>query len=95
MARLLRPASHTRAHTHTHTHTTTTTTTLTDWNPQNDVQAMARAHRIGQTKDVRIYRLITAKTYEAEMFKRASRKLGLAQVRVRSPLTPCLLPQRT
>lgn len=50
-----------------------------DWNPQNDVQAMARAHRIGQTKDVRIYRLITVRTYEAEMFKRASRKLGLSQ----------------
>jgi SNF2 family DNA or RNA helicase len=30
-----------------------------DWNPQNDVQAMARAHRIGQEKDVTIYRLIT------------------------------------
>jgi chromodomain-helicase-DNA-binding protein 7 len=30
-----------------------------DWNPQNDIQAMARAHRIGQKKDVTIYRLIT------------------------------------
>jgi SNF2 family DNA or RNA helicase len=49
-----------------------------DWNPQNDVQAMARAHRIGQTKDVRVFRLVTNKTYEAEMFKRASRKLGLS-----------------
>ena len=37
---------------------------------------MARAHRIGQKKDVRIYRLVTSKTYEAEMFKRASLKLG-------------------
>lgn len=50
-----------------------------DWNPQNDVQAMARVHRIGQTRDVRIYRLVTSKTYEAEMFRRASRKLGLSQ----------------
>ncbi|KAH8583186.1 chromodomain-helicase-DNA-binding multidomain chromatin with the following architecture [Cryptosporidium sp. chipmunk genotype I] len=48
-----------------------------DWNPQNDVQACARAHRIGQTRDVKVYRLITARTYEAEMFERASRKLGL------------------
>eukprot|EP00915_Cephaloidophora_sp_WS-2016_P004214 GHVH01005694.1.p1 GENE.GHVH01005694.1~~GHVH01005694.1.p1 ORF type:complete len:1832 (-),score=267.34 GHVH01005694.1:206-5701(-) len=48
-----------------------------DWNPQNDVQAVARAHRIGQEKHVKMYRLITARTYEAEMFSRASRKLGL------------------
>lgn len=50
-----------------------------DWNPQNDVQAMARCHRIGQTKPVTIYRLITRKSFEAEMFDRASRKLGLEQ----------------
>ena len=49
-----------------------------DWNPQNDIQAQARAHRIGQTKSVRVYRLVTNKTYEAEMFARASRKLGLS-----------------
>lgn len=30
-----------------------------DWNPQNDLQAQARAHRIGQTNHVKIYRLIT------------------------------------
>lgn len=48
-----------------------------DWNPQNDVQAMARCHRIGQTKNVTIYRLITRKSFEAEMFERASKKLGL------------------
>ena len=50
-----------------------------DWNPQNDVQATARAHRIGQTEEVQVYRLVTARTYEAEMFERASRKLGLDQ----------------
>ena len=50
-----------------------------DWNPQNDVQAMARCHRIGQTKSVTIYRLITRRSFEAEMFDRASRKLGLEQ----------------
>ena len=48
-----------------------------DWNPQNDLQAMARAHRIGQTKAVSIYRFITAKTYEMHMFHTASMKLGL------------------
>merc|ERR1711968_42713 len=50
-----------------------------DWNPQNDVQAMARCHRIGQTKQVKVYRLITRRSFEAEMFQRASRKLGLEQ----------------
>ena len=50
-----------------------------DWNPQNDVQAIARAHRIGQTEEVKVYRLISKKTYEAEMYKRASKKLGLDQ----------------
>ena len=50
-----------------------------DWNPQNDVQATARAHRIGQTEEVQAYRLVTARTYEAQMFERASKKLGLDQ----------------
>ncbi|KAJ3052835.1 Chromodomain helicase DNA binding protein, partial [Quaeritorhiza haematococci] len=48
-----------------------------DWNPQNDLQAQSRCHRIGQTKPVQIYRLITRNTYEREMFDRASMKLGL------------------
>ena len=48
-----------------------------DWNPQNDLQAQARCHRIGQTKSVKIYRLITRNTYEREMFDRAGMKLGL------------------
>ena len=47
-----------------------------DWNPQNDVQAQARCHRIGQDKPVMVYRLITSRTYEQEMFTRAGRKLG-------------------
>ena len=50
-----------------------------DWNPQNDVQAIARAHRIGQTEEVKVYRLISKKTYESEMYRRASKKLGLDQ----------------
>jgi hypothetical protein len=50
-----------------------------DWNPQNDIQAQARCHRIGQDKAVSVYRLITRGTYELEMFERASKKLGLDQ----------------
>ena len=38
---------------------------------------MARAHRIGQQRSVKIYRLLTAKTYEMHMFHSASLKLGL------------------
>lgn len=48
-----------------------------DWNPQQDVQAQARCHRIGQTKNVTIYRLLTRNSYEMQMFETASRKLGL------------------
>lgn len=47
-----------------------------DWNPHNDMQAQARAHRIGQTKPVVVYRLLTRKTYEMHMFHQASMKLG-------------------
>ncbi|KAG7395327.1 choline dehydrogenase 7 [Phytophthora boehmeriae] len=50
-----------------------------DWNPQNDLQAQARCHRIGQKKSVKIYRLLTSKTYELQMFHKASLKLGLDQ----------------
>jgi superfamily II DNA or RNA helicase len=48
-----------------------------DWNPQNDIQAQARAHRIGQTRPVTVYRLLTKKSYEMVMFRAASIKLGL------------------
>ena len=34
-----------------------------DWNPQNDLQAQARCHRIGQDKEVKIYRFCTRNTY--------------------------------
>jgi len=50
-----------------------------DWNPQNDLQAQARCHRIGQEKLVLVYRLITRNTYEQKMFDIASKKLGLDQ----------------
>ncbi|OHS99099.1 SNF2 family N-terminal domain containing protein [Tritrichomonas foetus] len=51
-----------------------------DWNPQNDIQAEARCHRIGQKNKVKVYRLITKDTYESKMFERASKKLGLDHV---------------
>eukprot|EP00939_MAST-03C_sp_MAST-3C-sp1_P003578 g3578.t1 len=50
-----------------------------DWNPQNDLQAMSRCHRIGQDKQVVVYRLLARKSYEYGMFEAASLKLGLDQ----------------
>ena len=48
-----------------------------DWNPQVDLQAMERAHRIGQTKPVRVYRLICSGSVEERMINRAGKKLFL------------------
>ncbi|XP_039021017.1 ATP-dependent DNA helicase DDM1-like [Hibiscus syriacus] len=42
-----------------------------DWNPQMDLQAMDRCHRIGQTKPVHVYRLATAQSVECRILKRA------------------------
>lgn len=49
-----------------------------DWNPQNDLQAIARAHRIGQTKVVQVYRLICRGSVEDQMLDRLRRKLFLS-----------------
>ncbi|TKY70376.1 ATP-dependent DNA helicase DDM1 [Spatholobus suberectus] len=51
-----------------------------DWNPQMDLQAMDRCHRIGQTKPVHVYRLSTAQSVEGRMLKRAFSKLKLEHV---------------
>ena len=48
-----------------------------DWNPQMDLQAMDRAHRIGQKKQVNVLRLICEDTVEVQMLKRAEIKLHL------------------
>ncbi|KAM0674802.1 putative DNA helicase ino80 [Gurleya vavrai] len=45
-----------------------------DWNPTMDQQAMDRAHRLGQTKDVTVYRLITKDTIEERVMEKAMRK---------------------
>ena len=51
-----------------------------DWNPQADIQAMDRAHRIGQTKNVFVYRLIAADTVEEKIIERQAIKLKLDSV---------------
>ena len=48
-----------------------------DWNPQMDLQAMDRAHRIGQKKQVRVYRLVTENTVDEKIVERAAVKLRL------------------
>ncbi|KAJ2747941.1 putative DNA helicase ino80 [Coemansia sp. BCRC 34301] len=45
-----------------------------DWNPTVDSQAMDRAHRMGQTKQVVVYRLITRGTVEERILQRAQQK---------------------
>uniref|UniRef100_A0A3Q3IDL6 RAD54 homolog B n=1 Tax=Monopterus albus TaxID=43700 RepID=A0A3Q3IDL6_MONAL len=49
-----------------------------DWNPANDIQAMARIWRDGQKKTVHIYRLLTAGTIEERIFQRQVSKQGLS-----------------
>ena len=51
-----------------------------DWNPHQDMQAMDRVHRIGQTKPVHVYRLATAHSVEGKMLKRAGSKLMLERL---------------
>ncbi|XP_016356002.1 lymphocyte-specific helicase-like [Sinocyclocheilus anshuiensis] len=51
-----------------------------DWNPQADLQAQDRCHRIGQTKPVMVYRLITANTIDEKILERASAKRKLEKM---------------
>ncbi|QDZ22807.1 SNF2-related ATP-dependent DNA helicase [Chloropicon primus] len=51
-----------------------------DWNPQQDLQAMDRCHRIGQTKPVLVFRLITANSVEERMLAKAESKLKLERL---------------
>ncbi|EGC28868.1 hypothetical protein DICPUDRAFT_4822, partial [Dictyostelium purpureum] len=48
-----------------------------DWNPQMDLQAQDRAHRIGQTKPVTVYRFVTEASMEEKMVEKAEMKLQL------------------
>ncbi|ODV73463.1 DNA translocase CYBJADRAFT_150529 [Cyberlindnera jadinii NRRL Y-1542] len=51
-----------------------------DWNPQADLQAMDRAHRIGQKKQVYVYRFVTENAIEEKVIERAAQKLRLDQL---------------
>jgi len=49
-----------------------------DWNPMNDLQAMDRAHRLGQKKVVNVYRLITKDTLEEKIMGLQKFKMNIA-----------------
>jgi len=51
-----------------------------DWNPQVDLQAMDRAHRIGQKRVVKVFRLITEKSVEERIYRKALEKLRLDSI---------------
>src|SRR5690606_19338669 len=51
-----------------------------DWNPQVDLQAQDRAHRIGQQKQVCVFRFITEHSVEEKVIERALQKLRLDQL---------------
>lgn len=64
-----------------------------DWNPQMDLQAQDRAHRIGQTKPVLVFRLVSQHTIEESVLQRASEKrkleaLIIAKGKFRNPAGP-------
>ncbi|KAF2074803.1 hypothetical protein CYY_003906 [Polysphondylium violaceum] len=48
-----------------------------DWNPQMDLQAQDRCHRIGQTNSVSVFRLISANSIEEQILARATDKLEI------------------
>ncbi|KAF2245503.1 ISWI chromatin-remodeling complex ATPase ISW2 [Trematosphaeria pertusa] len=54
-----------------------------DWNPQQDLQAMDRAHRIGQTRNVIIYRFATRNTVEQKLLESAEAKRRLEKLVIR------------
>jgi len=55
-----------------------------DWNPAMDAQAQDRAHRIGQTRPVRIYRLVCGQTIEENILKKATQKRQLDWMAIQS-----------
>ena len=55
-----------------------------DWNPTIDLQAQDRAHRIGQTKQVTIYRLVSESTVEENILRKSNQKRLLDSVVIQS-----------
>lgn len=55
-----------------------------DWNPAMDLQAQDRCHRIGQTREVHIYRLVCESTIEENILKKANQKRALDDLVIQS-----------
>ncbi|XP_028164743.1 helicase domino [Ostrinia furnacalis] len=53
-----------------------------DWNPTMDAQAQDRCHRIGQTRDVHVFRLVTAATVEENILRKADQKRVLGHLAI-------------
>ncbi|CAF4842906.1 unnamed protein product [Pieris macdunnoughi] len=53
-----------------------------DWNPTMDAQAQDRCHRIGQTRDVHVFRLVTAATVEENILRKAEQKRALGHLAI-------------
>lgn len=66
-----------------------------DWNPATDVQALERVWRIGQTRDVCVYRLITNGTIEEKMYKKQIFKQFLSNKILQSPGQKRLFKRQT
>ncbi|RPA86028.1 hypothetical protein BJ508DRAFT_411622 [Ascobolus immersus RN42] len=66
-----------------------------DWNPQMDLQAMDRAHRIGQTRPVLVFRLATANTIEQRMLDKAESKRRLEKLVIKKGEFKSLIEAKT
>mmetsp|Transcript_4390 Transcript_4390/g.6502 ORF Transcript_4390/g.6502 Transcript_4390/m.6502 type:complete len:460 (+) Transcript_4390:1526-2905(+) len=65
-----------------------------DWNPQVDAQARERSYRFGQTKEVTIYRMITAGTIEEKIYHRQIFKTALSERVLQDPKQRRLFSQK-
>lgn len=64
------------------------------WNPAQESQAVDRLHRLGQTRPVKVIRLIAQQSVEANMLEIQKRKLALANLSLAQTLTKAQLAER-
>ena len=55
-----------------------------DWNPKNDLQAIGRAHRIGQKKEVKIFRYVARNSVDETIIRLAKKKMVLDHLVIQS-----------